>query len=184
MSPQTARWGRIGFTIVLAVYGLVLLRTGMRDFDDPGLLHLVNLPIHETGHLVFMPFGETMQLLGGSLFQILVPTVFVASFARRRDGFAAFVCLWWVAHNLWDVSVYVGDARARALPLLGDDPDNHDWFNLLGIWDRLDRDRLYASRLVGIGTTLYFIAVIGCLTTALRAPVKNSPYLPQDDARY
>ena len=38
---------------------------------------------------------------------------------RRGDRFAGFACLWWVAHNCWDVSIYVGDARSRVLPLLG-----------------------------------------------------------------
>lgn len=162
---------RTAFAVLLGVYGLMLLRTGLVEAEDAGLLHTINLPIHETGHLVFMPFGELSQLLGGSLFQILVPLLFVGAFARRRDPYAAFVCLWWVAQNCWDVSIYIGDARARALPLLGDDPDNHDWFNILGLLDRLDRDTLYAARLRGVGTLLYLVAVIGAVRSAPRPTV-------------
>ncbi len=165
---------RLGFAALLAAYGFAILRSPLADMDDIGVLHNINLPIHETGHLVFAPFGETMQLLGGSLFQILLPLVFVGAFLRRRDPYAAAVCLWWVAHNCWDVSIYVGDARTRALPLLGDDPDNHDWFNLLGIWDRLDRDTLYAARLRGFGSLLFLASIVTMLLTARRRPPEAS----------
>ncbi len=37
---------------------------------DGRFLDLVNLPIHETGHLLFRPLGEFMMVAGGSLFQV------------------------------------------------------------------------------------------------------------------
>jgi len=43
--------------------------------------------------------------------QLLVPAIFVAYFWRHDDRHAAMVALWWVAQNLWNVSVYVQDAR-------------------------------------------------------------------------
>jgi len=39
------------------------------------------------------------------------------------------VALWWVAQNLWNISVYVKDARAEELPLVGG--GEHDWNYLL-----------------------------------------------------
>jgi hypothetical protein len=53
--------------------------------DGTGFLHGVSLGMHETGHLVFAPFGETMGILGGSLLQVLLPLVFVLAFVRQRD---------------------------------------------------------------------------------------------------
>jgi hypothetical protein len=38
---------------------------------------------------VFSAFGETMTVLGGSLFQVIVPAAFVAYFARTRQRYAA-----------------------------------------------------------------------------------------------
>ena len=47
---------------------------------DPYQWHLidgVNLVIHEAGHLIFSPFGEFMTIAGGSLFQVIMPALFV-----------------------------------------------------------------------------------------------------------
>jgi hypothetical protein len=107
--------GRLALTIVLAVYGFRML-----THPEVGwFLDNVDLPIHETGHLVFSPFGEFMQFAGGTLFQLLLPAVFVGYFFRQKDRHGASIALWWVAQNLWNVSVYVKDARALELPLVG-----------------------------------------------------------------
>src|SRR5207249_11631613 len=66
----------------------------------------------EFGHPLFGAFGEFIGFLGGTLMQLLMPAIFVAYFWRRGDRHAAMVALWWVAQNLWNVSVYVRDARA------------------------------------------------------------------------
>ena len=47
----------------------------------------------------------------------------------RRDAFAAAVCRVWLAESLMNVAVYLGDARAQALPLVGG--HTHDWHWLL-----------------------------------------------------
>lgn len=146
-------WPRLAFLGFLFVYGVVLLKAT----DDPGFLHNVDLPIHETGHLVFAPFGETTMFLGGSLFQILVPLLFAATFAWRRDRFGAAVCLWWVAQNCWDVAIYVADARAQALPLVGG--GEHDWFNLLDHWNLLHRDLAIAQQVRAAGVVVFLVAM-------------------------
>ena len=59
---------------------------GWMRFSSPeywDLLDDVNLAIHEAGHLVFAPLGDHPGVLGGSLFQVLVPVAFVA---RRPRG--------------------------------------------------------------------------------------------------
>ncbi|MFI3185789.1 MAG: zinc ribbon domain-containing protein, partial [Methylococcaceae bacterium] len=38
-------------------------------------LHLVNLPFHEAGHIIFRPFGAFITSLGGTLGQLLMPTI-------------------------------------------------------------------------------------------------------------
>ena len=78
---DTSRVGRLALTAVLALYGFRLLVHP----EAGSLMDSVDLPIHETGHLVFAPFGEFLQFLGGTLFQLIMPTAFVVYFARRRD---------------------------------------------------------------------------------------------------
>ncbi|HVE79375.1 MAG TPA: hypothetical protein VNA89_10960, partial [Gemmatimonadaceae bacterium] len=133
--PAAPTLARLAFVAFLGIYGVRCL---VRP-DEYRLLDNVDVAIHETGHLVFAPFGEFITALGGTLFQLIVPLAFVVAFLRRGDRFAASVVLWWVAQNLWNISVYVRDARAQVLPLVGG--GEHDWAYLLAELDLLPRDQ-------------------------------------------
>ena len=147
------RIARVVTVTLLALYGIAILR-------DPGftLIDNVNLPIHETGHLVFAPFGELITALGGTLFQLIVPAVFVGYFLKRRDQFAASVALWWVAENCWNIAVYVADAQEQALPLVGG--GEHDWAFILAELDVLQQDARIAAMVRFAGTILFVVAVL------------------------
>lgn len=159
----SSRAGRLALTILLAVYGFALLRHP----DAGSLMDSVDLPIHETGHLVFSPFGEFMQFLGGTLFQLILPCVFLGYFLKRGDRHAATAVLWWVAQNCWNISVYVRDARAEELPLVGG--GEHDWAYLLGRLGWLSRDQALGHGIWTVGVVLYLVAIAGGLW-ALTAP--------------
>ena len=76
------------------------------------------LTIAETGHLVFMAFGDVIHVAGGTLFQLIVPAAFVVYFARRGDRHAATVPLWWVGEVITHLAFYVGWPNAfSALPI-------------------------------------------------------------------
>jgi hypothetical protein len=95
------------------------------------------------------------MILGGSLTQVAFPLVFFGYFwrkqddGRRRDLFAAMVCLWWSGINLLSVAIYCADSRAGQLMLLdgqtGQESDGHDWNNLLTRWGSADACRLTAG---------------------------------------
>lgn len=142
---------RLVTTTGLALYGIAILR-------DPGfaLIDNVNLPIHETGHLVFSPFGELVTALGGTLLQLIVPALFIGYFVKQRDQFAASVALWWFAENLWNIAVYVADAREQALPLVGG--GEHDWAFILAELDVLRYDARIAAIVRFSGTLLFGVA--------------------------
>lgn len=96
----------------------------------------VDLIIHESGHWIFIFFGQFVSILGGSLIQVIIPTVFVLYFFFRRDFFSASVLLMWLGYNFVNISVYMADAVRMQLPLLGGDFVIHDWnyiFNALGL---------------------------------------------------
>ena len=120
----------------------------------------LNLAVHEAGHLVFSAFGETMTILGGSLFQVIVPAAFVGYFARTRQRYAAAVTMAWVGVNLLNVARYIGDARAQELPLLGGEDSIHDWWYLLINWDLLPRDLVIAR-------WVHFVGVVAFLSSLL-----------------
>jgi hypothetical protein len=134
---------------------VALLLYGLYDLSHLGrgtLLDGVDLAIHETGHLVFGPFGEFIGFAGGTLFQLIMPVTFVVYFARRADGHAASVALWWVGQNCGHVAYYVADARAMDLPLVGG--GEHDWNYLLGRLGLLARDQAISRAIVVVGVLL------------------------------
>jgi hypothetical protein len=153
---------RLFLTAALALYGIPCL---MRP-ESGRILDAVDLAIHETGHLVFAPFGEFMGFLGGTLFQLALPAAFVVYFWRRDDRHAASVALWWVAQNCWNISVYIRDARTQALPLVGG--GEHDWAYLLGRLGWLGHDQGLAVGVHIVGALTYVAAVGAGLRYALR----------------
>ena len=127
------------------------------------LLDDVNLAVHEAGHVLFGPLGDHLGVLGGSLFQVLVPAAFVIYFLVRRDRFAASVVMAWVGASLGNVARYIADARAQDLPLLGGENVIHDWWYLLIEWDMLPHDLAIAGWVRMAGALAFFFAVAGCM---------------------
>jgi hypothetical protein len=152
-SVQERRW-RTALTLVLAVYGWQCLRAP----GNYGWLDSLDLAIHETGHLVFAFGGETLTLLGGTLFQLLVPAAFVVALWRQGDRHGATVPLWWLGQNCWNISVYIKDAQAQVLPLVGG--GEHDWAILLDQWGWLERDQALGRAVFLLGVVLYGTALV------------------------
>jgi hypothetical protein len=148
---------RIAALVLIAIYAIARVRNP--EYWDP--LDDLNLAVHEAGHYVFMPFGETLTVLGGSLFQIIVPAVFVGYFVRTRQRYAAAVTMTWVGASLLNVARYIGDARAQELPLLGGDNSIHDWWYLLINWDMLESDLTIARWVHFAGVVAFLIAIVG-----------------------
>lgn len=115
-------------------------------------LHDINLVFHEAGHVIFSPLGRTMTILGGTLMQLGVPLAVAISFHKRRDAAGFAVGGFWLFENFVDVSVYIADARALALPLINNNSsETHDWHNLLGDWGLLGQDTAIAWVVAAIG---------------------------------
>ncbi len=114
--------------------------------DDGYLLGLdgLNLIIHEGGHFLFVWFGETLELYGGTLLQLAVPLTLVLAFARRGEAQGSALAGVWFFQNFLNVARYMADARAQELPLVGG--GGHDWYAILGSWGLLE----YDTRLAGI----------------------------------
>ncbi|WP_211238235.1 hypothetical protein, partial [Deinococcus pimensis] len=118
--------------LVATGYALVLILT-RNATGSP--LYWLDFVTHELGQGLFGIFGVTvLTQLGGSLLQVLAPLGFALGFwLQRRPMLAALTLLW------------AADARDRALPLLGDDPDAHDWWNILIHWRMVHRTEEVAA---------------------------------------
>ena len=153
LSTRLTPTARMALTLALAVYGLIILR-------DPSQFRLVDnidLAIHEAGHVFFGPFGEFIGFLGGTLLQLIVPITFFGYFLHHRNRYAASVLLWWVAQNLWNISVYARDARAQELPLVGG--GEHDWAYLLDTLGVLQRDQAVGRAFVAAGVVCFAVSI-------------------------
>jgi hypothetical protein len=129
----------------------------MRETEP--LLHGSLLIFHEAGHVLFMPFGEFMMVLGGSLFQLMVPAFFVAYFGLRRDGYAAAFAGLYLAASFASVAVYIADARAGELPLIGGDRSSHDWTFLLIELEMLEADTTIGWYVMRVGGLIFWAAL-------------------------
>jgi len=130
-------------------------------------MHLIVLPIHEAGHVLFIPLGRFMSVLGGSLFQVLLPLILMGAFVfglggSRRDNFAAALMLWWAAVAIIDVAPYIWDAFDPKMMLLGGatgaESDGHDWQNILGDLGLIKRAHLIAGIAHTLGLMVMLVA--------------------------
>ncbi len=158
-----AFWARVAGLVAFTLWGGYFITAGV-DWEKIGssFMHLINLPFHEFGHILFMPFGKFMMILGGSLFQVMLPLALMCVFVfKQRDTFAGSIMLWWCGQSFIDVSPYIADAEYRALPLVGGGgEESHDWGNLLTIMDALDSTQAVANCSFGIGTILIIMALV------------------------
>lgn len=178
----------------LALAGLLAWLTWAAFHDAYGNVPIVSdvsTAIHEFGHMLFMPFGipilgGTMVILGGSLTEVAFPLLFVGYFlrkhedGRRRDVFAAMVCLWWSAIGLLATAIYCADSRAGKLMLLdgltGQESDGHDWYNLLNGWGLLEHDTQIARWMRMIA----FLMCVGSIAVAVWSALQQRREQPVD----
>ncbi len=149
-----------GFLLLYLGYLTIRMATGnipqAPDRDPPAVLwimDLINLYVHEAGHFFFSPFGRFLQILGGSLFQVLLPLALSVVTFREAPHHAAYP-LFWTGESLVNVSPYIVDAPAMKLPLIARGLI-HDWNYLLQ--GRLD----WAEPL---GEAVFLLGIVTCTT--------------------
>lgn len=157
--------GRLLVWLGLAVWGVKFMVTPVTgEAFSQSYMHLVNLPFHEAGHVIFSPLGRFIQVLGGTLGQLLIPLVVAVSFAVRANHFGVSVGLWWLGQSLMDCAAYIDDARAGQLMLLGgvtgsEVEDYHDWEFILSRLGLMNYDHLIARISFACGVAIMLAAL-------------------------
>jgi hypothetical protein len=151
---------RLVFAALLSIYFLWIAAKPM----DGSFLDLVDLPIHEAGHLIFRLFGEFMMIAGGSLFQVIVPLVFVGYFVWHFKYYSAAITLLWVGQSIINVYIYAADAQVMQLVLLGgltgSEGAFHDWNYMLTRLGVIGSTDLIAGLIRAAGTLTIFAGAI------------------------
>jgi len=155
--------------IAIAFYLLFLLYAALSRSNFL-FLDYANLMIHEAGHPLFSPFGETLMILGGTLAELIVPLVCAAYFFFRRESTGVAFCSFWFFENFLYIGTYMSDARTLALPLVGS--GDHDWEILFTQWNLLLHDQQigHATRTFGWLGTLASLTWFTWISFAPNAP--------------
>lgn len=158
--------------IIVSVYFLYYTST----YTKWHFIDNVNLIFHEAGHSIFSFFGEFINILAGSTFQVALPLFFTIYFFRNSQKISSALCMQWVGQNLLNVSVYAGDARTMNLDLLGGDGVGHDWNYLLRTLGLLNQTDTVASIIYIIGVTTVSIGIALALFYSIQEIQKKDEY--------
>lgn len=120
------------------------------------------LIIHEAGHTIFGYIGgRLLTVLGGTLFEILLPfAIFVYGWYNHKR-ITAQTGLLLTAFAWIESAAYAADALDRRMPLIGNLPkSSHDFYNLFSMKGVLAEHMTYAWIMywIGILTLLLFFA--------------------------
>lgn len=167
LAPLEEKWqpvSKLALIAWLAFYGLFLLYAAKAS--DGLLIDNVNLVVHESGHLLFGWFGQTIGVAGGTIMQLLVPFLLACFFVFQRQLPGTAFCAFFFFENFLTIGPYMADARAQELQLVTvGDPENaiHDWFYLFSKLGLLQHDTQIgaAVRVLGwlgmMGVPLWFL---------------------------
>lgn len=151
---------KLVFAVLLSIYFLTVAYAPLNG----SFLDLVDLPVHETGHLLFRPFGEFLMIAGGSLFQVIIPIVFVGYFVWYEKYYSAAMVLFWVGQSLLNVFIYASDAVVMQLVLTsgltGSEGGFHDWNYLLSETGLVNSTKTVAGLIRFLGTLTIIAAGI------------------------
>jgi hypothetical protein len=174
--------GRSVLVVMLARWTWLFTTAPLRqDVVGASFLHTISIPFHEAGHILFSPFGDLLTASGGSLLQVLIPAACAAAFLTTSPNpFGAAVATWWTGQNLADVAMYIDDARALQLVLIGGrtgaEVEGHDWEHILTSAGWLHRDHQIAGAVQAAAALL----MIGALVWAVTVTVRERSATPPD----
>lgn len=167
--------GRVLVLVFVAAWSISFFESSIEsNYAGTSFMHLVNLPFHEAGHIIFSPFGGVIRSLGGSLGQVMMPmTCMLVLMFKTRDNFGASMALWWTGESLLDMAPYINDATSMRLQLLGGNTGAgapygfHDWNYILSELDLLNSHETIARLAEAGGKALMGLALVWGLTILL-----------------
>ena len=145
---------KIFFVLLFGAYAL----SGAFVPQSAWLLDGTNLLFHEAGHPLFSFGGEWFGFAGGTIMQLLIPAGIAIAFFYQRQFYSASIMLLWFGQNFFGISVYIQDARAQNLPLVGG--GDHDWNYLLSRAGLLQQDQIVGQVVWIVGLVIVVIALI------------------------
>ncbi|MFN8392760.1 MAG: hypothetical protein U0136_20880 [Bdellovibrionota bacterium] len=127
------------------------------------LRYIVTTPIHETGHFLFSLLGETPMVLGGSLFELIVPALLLARFLYVRCSLLASGALFFLGYHMIHVGEYMSTARHHEGMVnlaLDQSYELHDWYRIFQTFGLLEHDTMIGALTMNVGSAITALAVL------------------------
>ncbi|WP_432721573.1 hypothetical protein R0381_002298 [Jeongeupia wiesaeckerbachi] len=161
-------WPAASAVLLVTLWVLYCALTGERWVP---LLDGANLLFHEAGHPIVGMFSERLMVYGGTFGQLAFPLAVYLEFRRQRDATGAAVGVIWLGQNGLNIGRYMADARAQALPLVGNGDRLHDWTEILSRWHLLRLDTV----LGGLLRLSCVLLIMATLVWLLRQARRSNP---------
>lgn len=177
LSAKLVLWGYLAFLLFFLATSYD--PSDPAGFDPPFILFVldwINLFIHEAGHFVFRIFGQWMHMIGGSVFQVIVPLA-LAVVSFRQGPPQAALPLFWTGESMVNLSVYIGDAPYKQLKLIAKGLI-HDWNWILA--DNLEAAGPLSTVVFGLGILLCTAAVGTGVYSAVKRFRDDDPVSPSE----
>jgi len=78
---KSFNFSRITLVVIISLYMFHYISS----LSEWHFIDNINLIFHEAGHIVFMFFGEFIHILGGTLLQIIIPSIFSLYFYKNEE---------------------------------------------------------------------------------------------------
>lgn len=179
-------WGRLAIWIFLLIWGFSLMHMDYRTGEmGASFIHRPLLIFHEAGHVIFMPFGHWLMVLGGTLGQLIMPAIMAgALLIKNRDPFGASAGLWLFGVSVLDVAPYAYDALHPQLMLLSGttgEEGGHDWIYLLDSMGLLHRAHGVGGLIHFVGAVLVFTALLWGAWLLKQQYSRRAGFVREDD---
>lgn len=159
-----AFWSRVALLVGFAIWGMVLIAQDYRTGEmGTSFIHRPLLIFHEAGHFVFRLFGEWIMVMGGTLGQLVMPSILAgALLIKNRDPFGASIGLWFVGVSMLDIAPYMYDALHPQLMLLSGmtgAEGGHDWIYLFSSMGLLDKSQFIGGLMHKLAALTVWVAL-------------------------
>ncbi len=164
---------RVIIFIILS-FAIFRLVKGISDYVP--FLNGVNMAFHEAGHIFTMTWAPfEIIAIAGSVFQLLVPLVFILIALKNHYYFDSCMLVVWLGTNLHYIGGYIIDSMKfewASSQLFG--PDGiHDWNFLLARWDLLYYSEKIGTTIINISFAIMFLALLcGLILLIMQLKVK------------
>lgn len=145
-------------------------------------MYLIDFGVHEVSHMVVFFLPPIFVASAGSIGEVLFTLLLLFATLKAKSYFAAVFAGLWVMLGFMSAGIYMADARAQSLPLVGPSENvQHDWhfvFSQLGI---LSADTFIGGAMQIVGIIIGVASLLfGLYLIVRKLLLKNSPvHLPQ-----